>query len=256
MGGVTVRVVRAATARADQWEAAMDNRAGSLQRLALHKRILKRTALTVVGGLGIAALLGVAALALKTQGSPIPKAAPGGRLGAMPKCVAQPTAFIVPANGANTSSNAPNPAQVLSSDSISHLGAAARIVRPDQSLSTATPAGAIPITVNGSYAGKRNCDSALADSPEAAKLSISGARALAQAGFPAQPDGQPGPLEQRHVLDSPAFLPNLLYIEYVVPDPSSGHRNSFGGITYDKNLYAIAAIASDGSVKYSQILSS
>lgn len=93
----------------------------------------------------------------------------------------------------------------------------------------------------------------LSDNPPAEKLAAAGARALAKQGTPTQTSGATSPGEQRYLLKSGASLSDLAYILYIVPDPTSGTTGIYGppgAITYTRNLYAIAVVATDGSIRY------
>lgn len=123
-------------------------------------------------------------------------------------------------------------------------------VRFVQATNLATAEAGVPVEEGGQYGGHGSCDFTLSDNPAAAKLADAGAVALAAKGLPVDKSGTRVPGEQRYLLRSTAFQSNLAYVLYIVPDPASAQPNSFGGQTYTRNLYAIAVIAPDGSVRY------
>lgn len=141
----------------------------------------------------------------------------------------------------------PNPPQVFSSQAVGLLGGTVRVTRPQ----TAPPQNTVAVELGGQVAGKGSCDFSLADNSQAALHARAGAAALAAQGFPLRSDGARVAGEQEYLLRSSAFLSGLSYILYIVPDPQSIEPRTFNGLpVYSRNLYAIAAIASDGTVRY------
>lgn len=178
-------------------------------------------------------------------------------------------ARLVPGRSSDPSYIASAPS-VLAPSALQSLGSQIRIVRSVSSAST--PVAGVSVEQGGAVAGKRSCDRLLADHPVAARLATAGAQALAHNGFPVLPAGPNGAMagaasptptaagvpkvrgEQVMLLKSPAFRPELNYIMFCVPDEASKHPNSFGGFDYERNVCALAVVASDGTVKYTGLV--
>lgn len=169
----------------------------------------------------------------------------------MPRCPTGPVANIASTGGTAAPLIGSSLDSVLSSAASSSLGSNLHL----KLLSPETPASPdVLVTLGGQYQGHGSCDFSLSDHALAKQLGERGAAALATKGIPVAKSGSRGEGEQRYLLSSKAFLGSLAYILYIVPDPASAQPNSFGGKTYTHNLYAVAAVASDGTVRYADSL--